>query len=270
MDFIVYGVDYKNRKGEFCQRSISPYYFVTCFRTDYLIEIDGKLRRGRAGDMYISRPNEIIYHGPTPEAEEGFSNDWLYLGGDDFTALLERYPLPVGKPFHVGGVMYLASAIVKIHRERSYALDGWEEKCDLIMSEAIIDLYRAYRKNTGLTRDDKLEYARGEMMKDFKRQWTLSELAKLADYSVSRFCALYKDRYGISPIDDLINHRISQAKLLLLYGNMPLSEISEAVGFSSIYYFSKHFKKKEGTSPTVFKRNAEKLYKSGVNSTVEG
>ena len=270
MEFIVYGVDFKNKRGEFCQRSISPYYFVSCFRTDYIIEIDGKLRRGRAGDMYIGRPNGIVYHGPTPEATEGFANDWLYLGGDDFTALLERYPLPVGRPFHASGAMYLATAIERIHRERSYALDGCLEKCDLIMTEAIIDLYRAYKKGERLTREDKLEYARGEMIKDFRRQWTLSELSRLADYSVSRFCALYKERYGASPIDDLIDHRISQAKLLLLYGNMSLSEISEATGFSSIYYFSKHFKKKEGISPREFKRRSEKLYKSGTNSTVEG
>jgi YesN/AraC family two-component response regulator len=35
---------------------------------------------------------------------------------------------------------------------------------------------------------------------------------------------------------------------------MPMTEIASAVGFSSIHYFSKYFKKKEGLSPTEYKK----------------
>jgi len=80
-------------------------------------------------------------------------------------------------------------------------------------------------------------------------------MAKLSGYSPSRFLALYREFYGASPVNDLIQYRIEQAKRLMLYGNMRLNDIAEAVGFSSIYYFSKCFKKTVGVSPTVYKRN---------------
>lgn len=253
MNFIVYGVDFKHKPGEFCNRSISKLYFVSCFRTDFMTEINGRLVRGSAGDVLIAKPGDILYHGPTPEMSVGFSNDWINVDGEDFSELLGRYPLPVNRPFHVASSRLVASAIERIHRERSFALDGYEQKCDMIMSNMIIDLFRDFKGGEKLTPRDKLERARGEIMRDFRREWTLGDMAALAGYSSSRFSALYKGIYGRSPVDDLINTRIENAKLLLLYSNMPVQDIAEAVGFSSIYYFSKHFKKKEGLSPLAFK-----------------
>jgi AraC-like DNA-binding protein len=65
---------------------------------------------------------------------------------------------------------------------------------------------------------------------------------------------LYKGRYGTSPIGDLINYRIENAKMLLSFGNMQISEVAYTVGFSSIYYFSKYFKTVTGLSPSEYKR----------------
>ena len=255
MDFIIYGIDFHHKHGEFCIKRTFPYYFLTHFRTDYMVELDGKLVRGKAGDYMILEPQKTIYHGPTPEATKGFRNDWLYISGDGIENLLKKYPLPLNKPFRLDGTPYLASAIEKIHKEKAFLLCGYTEKCNLIMTDTIINMYRSYQRNERLTSSDKLEKARGEIMRNFEKQWTVDEMAALTGYSKSRFAALYKAHYGISPIDDLICHRIEQAKLLMLYGNMRLTEISLAVGFSSLYYFSKCFKKKEQISPTEYKKH---------------
>ena len=252
MDFKVYGIDFANKKGEFCPRYITACYFLSHFRTDYRVEIDGKLVLGKSGDMLINKPGDLVYHGAIND-EEGFRNDWLYLYGDEFTEILDRYPLPIGVPFHIDG-LHLASAIEKIHKEKSYNRAGADEKCELIFKSAIIDIYRAYVKGQ-TSSEDKLEYVKGEMLRDYKKEWTLDELAKMSGYSKSRFLALYKEKYRVSPINDLINCRIENAKLLLSYGNMQISEVAYTVGFSSIYYFSRYFKKITGISPRDFKRS---------------
>ena len=251
MEFVVYGVDFANKSGEFCIRYVTPFYFFSHFRTDYRVEIDGKLVYGRAGDMLIHKPSDTVYHGAATESE-GFRNDWLYADGNEFADILSRYPLPIGKPFHIDG-LYLANAIEKIHKEKSYNKIGSDEKCELIIKNAIIDIYREY-ENGGSSAVEKLEYARGEMLRDYKRDWTLEDLARLSGYSKSRFSALYREKYGISPINELIACRIENAKLLLSYGNMQIGEVAEAVGFSSIYYFSKCFKKVTGISPSEYKK----------------
>ena len=85
-------------------------------------------------------------------------------------------------------------------------------------------------------------------------------MARLSGYSNSRFSALYRERYGISPTADLISFRIEEAKLLLLYGTHSVSEVAEAVGFSSLYYFSRYFKEKVGMSPTEYLLHADADY----------
>jgi AraC-like DNA-binding protein len=45
--------------------------------------------------------------------------------------------------------------------------------------------------------------------------------------------------------------RLQQAKLLLAQGNMNVSEVAYAVGFDSLSYFSKVFKKYYGLSPSA-------------------
>ena len=254
MEFYVYGIDFKHKINEFSIRTVSQSYFMSYFRDDYLIELSGRLVKGRAGDLIIQRPGDIIYHGPKKGSSQGFSNDWLYFGGEEVEGLLMKYPIPVGKPFRLGSSVYLSSAINKIHAEKSFLKEGYREKCDIIFTDMLIDVYRAYKNYGTSSAEEKLEYVRGAMIADFSRSWRLSELAGMAGYSVSRFCSLYKSEYGISPMEDLMNIRIERSKLLIHYGSMSLGAIAEAMGFSSIYYFSRQFKKKEGITPSEFKK----------------
>ena len=256
MNFIIYGTDQHHRRGEFCRRRAVSNYFISCFLTDYIAELDGELVRGKAGDYMILEPEKIIYHGPTPDATKGFRNDWMYLSGNAFGDLLKKYPLPLNTPFRLDSAFYISSAIEKIHKEKSFALVGYEEKCDMIMTETVINMYRAYQKNEHMTPAERLDLVRGEIMANYEKSWTVEKMAALCGYSPSRFASLYKSYYGMSPIDDLIHRRIEQAKLLILYGNMSLTEIAASVGFSSLYYFSKCFKKKEHISPTEYKNQS--------------
>ena len=84
MRFIIYDVDFPHKPGEFCQRAEARFYFLSYFRTDYTIEVDGKMQRGRAGDLFIACPGDVIYHGPISETE-GFRNDWMHIEGDEDT-----------------------------------------------------------------------------------------------------------------------------------------------------------------------------------------
>lgn len=258
---LAYGINFQNKKGEFSSRSSFGDYFISHFRTDAMIDVDGSLVRGRAGDIYIATPDVNVYHGPTPEMTDGFANDWAYINGDDFGSLLEKYPLPIGVPFRVDNPFCVTSAMERLSDELSYCEVGYEDKCDIMLADMIIELYRSYKKACGIGRDTRLDFVRGELMKNYARNWSLSEIATLSGYSESRFSSLYKSAFGISAIDDLINRRIEQAKILLIYGKKSVNEIADSVGFSSIFYFSKQFKKRVGISPTEFRARASSVEK---------
>ena len=249
----VFGKEFPHGSGEFCQRRKAPSHFIAFFLTDYVYEKDGELVRGRGGDMLIIPEGEIVYHGPTPEMNDGFVNDWIYVRGDDFINEVKSLALPVGKPFSVGGERHLARLIEKAERERAFQEEGYERMISCFVSEMLIRLARAYKRGAEGNSTARITALRGELAAESRRAWTLSEMAERCGYSESRFSALYKSTYGISPMADLLNIRLENAKFLLLYSTKPISDIALETGFSTVFYFSSFFKRHFGTSPKEFR-----------------
>ena len=82
---------------------------------------------------------------------------------------------------------------------------------------------------------------------------TLDEVCAGVLFSKSYLKNLFKKNTGFSIMDYYTNLKISRAKILIQEGEMSVSDISELLGYSSIHYFSRLFKKKTGLSPTEYK-----------------
>jgi AraC-like DNA-binding protein len=83
-------------------------------------------------------------------------------------------------------------------------------------------------------------------------------LDKLAQrFFVSKATLIYNfNKYAsCSPIDFLLNVRLTKAKDLLTNSDKSVGEISDACGFSSANYFGLIFKKKDGISPLQYRKN---------------
>ncbi len=96
------------------------------------------------------------------------------------------------------------------------------------------------------------------MNQHYARPITLESLVEMLDCNPRQFLRWFKRRYETSPIDYLIQLRMTKAKELLLGTDCTLKEIAESVGYPDSYYFSRQFKKNEGVSPTAFKEKALK------------
>lgn len=255
MNVVYCGTNFSHKAGEFCPKKISKYYFITCFSTPFLYEEDGLLLPGIPGDILIIPPGGIIWHGPQTK-DDCFTNDWMHISGDDLKALLEKYPLPLNTTFRLDSPYILRNCIKKTNEELFLKHPGYQDIIDATITETIIQLHRLYQSQTT---DDapahRIASAKDFISRHFEKEWTIQEMAKLCDYSASRFCALYCHQYGLSPKADLLNLRLEHAKQLLLYSGLSITEISERCGFKSIYYFSKYFKAKEGCSPSKYVLN---------------
>ncbi|MBW7457266.1 helix-turn-helix domain-containing protein, partial [Paenibacillus sepulcri] len=61
--------------------------------------------------------------------------------------------------------------------------------------------------------------------------------------------ALFKQRYGVSPHQYLLEMRITHSRELLQSSLLTQEEIASYCGFANIHHFSKTFKKRTGFSP---------------------
>lgn len=77
-------------------------------------------------------------------------------------------------------------------------------------------------------------------------------LARLSYISEVYFRKIFKEEYGVSPKQYILQIRIDKAKELLKSGYLTITAVSEMVGYSSIYHFSRAFKAHTGYSPTEY------------------
>ena len=89
---------------------------------------------------------------------------------------------------------------------------------------------------------------------DYKRDWSIDEMAELVHLSASRFFTLYKNIFGVSPKEDLLKSRIQHAEMLLSQG-YSVKEVATLSGFSNQYNFIRQFKKLTGQTPGKYKKD---------------
>ena len=80
------------------------------------------------------------------------------------------------------------------------------------------------------------------------------ELAQYCNVSPKQLNRIFLKGEGMTLLKYVHNEKLRQAKELLREGGQTLSEISDRLGFSSVYYFSKFFTDREGVSPGVYKK----------------
>lgn len=79
-------------------------------------------------------------------------------------------------------------------------------------------------------------------------------LAQLCHISEVYFRRIFAKAFGIPPIKYIRNLRIARAKELLKNNNIPITEVSESCGYSSVYHFCRAFKSDVGETPGDFRR----------------
>lgn len=96
-----------------------------------------------------------------------------------------------------------------------------------------------------------LEY----MNKNFDKQISLSEVARLANMSDVSFSRFFKQRTGNTFVDNQTQIRLGHASRMLIDTTQSIAEIAYKCGFNNISNFNRIFKKKKGCTPKEFRES---------------
>jgi AraC-like DNA-binding protein len=99
----------------------------------------------------------------------------------------------------------------------------------------------------------KLEQA---LRRNLSHQWTVEEMAALFGLGTTAFTEKVKHHTGFSPLNYLINIRISEAIKLLKRPDVNFTNIALDTGFYSSQHFSTTFKKLTGYTPGQFRKRS--------------
>lgn len=87
---------------------------------------------------------------------------------------------------------------------------------------------------------------------------SLSQVASSLGISVSLLKRVFREQTDTSVISYLTGLRITEAKRMIRNHNLNFTQISEALGYDNIHYFSAQFKKQTGMTPTEYSRSVRK------------
>ena len=245
------GVGTGHREGFVFCNDHAPHYVLLCFRTPFFCVLNGTRFEGKAGWCVLQRPGTRVIHGPLSDTEQ-FVNDWIYFDADAADIAPLELPFEAVIPMEDDGTF--ARLIDRVMKER-VRNDAYSAR---LISDQIyrmlVTVKRAEReqKNEDPPLLAKFKRVRVKILHRYGEQWDLKKMAGLPGYSVSRFCALYTEFFGISPMNDLLNKRLEMAKQLLSLHAYKVGDVAAMCGFTSIHYFSNFFKKHTGCSPAEY------------------
>lgn len=120
----------------------------------------------------------------------------------------------------------------------------------------LINLIRNRNENApskeALPDSKKMQEIHSYIETNFCKNISLDELCFLFNTNKTTLCNRFRESYGTTVIDYVNRKRIQQAKIKLREGNENITQISIELGFNSVHYFSRLFKKYENLSPSEY------------------
>lgn len=104
--------------------------------------------------------------------------------------------------------------------------------------------------------DPRLARAIGAVHRDPSRTWTVGELAGEAGMSRSSFAELFKSRVGRTPMAYAADWRLQLAASRLTTDSLSMASIAAASGYGSESALGAAFRRRFGTSPARYRREA--------------
>ncbi len=103
-------------------------------------------------------------------------------------------------------------------------------------------------------RDPQISRLIGVLHQDYRQNWTLESMAKIAGMSRTVFAEKFREVMGITPMQYLTLWRMQQARQLLITSETPMITVAEKSGYLSESSFSRVFKQHFGQGPGTYRR----------------
>jgi len=254
-----------------------PQSVSACIRIYYINE--GKFEWNVADESYILFPGDVSLVMPNQKfgSEKGVleigSISWIHIkiqnhGNNEllsgkWSSLSETESQAISKVLLMNNMPVL-SKLPEVGRILRYIHDeilnqeiGYSTRVNQLIDELLIIITRHLTKQNNRARDFPKVFMQLEeaLRQNLSHQWTVEEMAAIAGMGATLFNEKVKNYTGFTPLNYLINIRISEAIKQLKKENVSITDIALDAGFYSSQHFSTTFKKLTGYTPSEFRKN---------------
>jgi AraC-like DNA-binding protein len=210
-----------------------------------------------AGTMILLFPGE--WHSYRPDTSTGWKEHWVGFRGVHIDNRVKKGFFSREEPLHhigvSGPVISLYEDIIRL-AEREKA--GYQQMISSIVLSILGTVY--YKSKNSQYRDsyvvNKINEARDIIKNNCESILPQEDVAKKIGMGYSWYRRMFKEYTGVSPTQYQLQQKMMKAKELLTTTDKNISEIAYMLHFENIGMFSTFFRKKEGITPSEFRKRA--------------
>ena len=214
-----------------------------------LNSVKGTIRSGQ----FMLIPPETVYFFKTPE-NKTVSYFWLHFTGSQAENFLIKCRLNPCRLYDAGLHQTLFDLWRKMWSELILQDSLFNEVSTSLLKE-ILSYFSRYAHSNSISQvfSKSIVY----IHENYSGDISVSELAEKENLCLTSYRKQFREVFGVTAKEYIIDVRLNHASRLLLESDMKTKEIAATVGYSDVYYFSRIFKKKLGVSPSAFRKNAK-------------
>lgn len=210
------------------------------------------------GHMVLYRPREMqkyVYYG-----EDQTEVYWVHFTGSQVKKILKDYHLfDSGQIIQTGNSPEYHQIFRKMIRELQLTKPHYAEYLSMLLQELFIQISRQRPKETKHNRliQKEMETATQYFNEHYSEEISIESYAADRHISTCWFIRSFKWYNNVTPMQYILNLRITNAKALLKGTTYTIAEVASIVGYENPLYFSRLFKKHTGFTPSDFRNSGE-------------
>lgn len=249
----------------------SGYYFtwdrgriLEEYQINYITEGSGILetKEGRyninPGSIILLRPG--MWHRYKPHKNLGWREHYIGFNGMYADYLLGTEFFDAEHPVvHVGFQDNILAPFFRILDIIKDEKPGYQQITSGLLIQIMGNMVSCLKNKDfeGKDIERKIRQARIYFRDNLNKNIDAEKLADELNLGYSYFRRMFKKFTGISPVQYHLMLRLQRAKDLLVSTDMSVKEIAIDLGFQSIFYFTRIFRKKIGITPTDFRKKVQ-------------
>lgn len=246
-------------------------YLLILTTTPAVFRINGVLKEYPAHTAILYPPNHEIYYGA---AGQTYGNNWLrFISDESYIANFPQMAVPfsVSDPEYCHNLFQLLTwetsqltGSAEIYHNISFIAPNTDastdsKQHDLIISHLLRILFQKLAENIADTETTSHDYEllalRRQISNNPQFPWNIADMAEQLHVSSGYLQLLYKKKFTVSCMDDVIHFRLIKAQDLLVYTKQSVSEIAEHCGYNHTEHFCRQFYKFSGSTPGQYRKD---------------
>lgn len=183
-----------------------------------------------------------------------FENDWIRFYTDE--EFICNGTIPISTPFAVKQFDITHKLFTMLAAENFLENKHRDQSIRSLFKLMFYKLEESLEYKASTIQDKELLSLRLSIQNDPGFDWTISYMAKLMHFSPCYLHAIYKNTFGVTCMEDVINMRIKLAKELLRHSDTSIRLIANHCGYKNVEHFSRQFHDKTGMAPNTFRKNS--------------